>query len=80
MSTAVGLQYYPTQLLSQEQEQPRYAPLDSDVWGFLVPCSSAMIRLDLKTCIVKLGRHPDNDIILAGPAISELPIDCISNM
>lgn len=67
--TPVDIGFQATQLV-QEQEQPPYVPLDSDVWGFFVPCSSAMARLDLKTSVVNIGRRFNNDIVLTEPIIS----------
>lgn len=60
---------------TQEASQPDYI-VDVHLWGFLIPCSSNLRRIDFQKIKPKymIGRNAEqtkNDIILPGMKISE---------
>lgn len=63
-------EYAATQPLSQDQDLYDNVQSSHDVWGYLVPCDQAMVRIDLKKPVFKLGRHAHNDVALEDPIIS----------
>ena len=64
----------PTQS-TQEASQPDYV-VDAHLWGFLIPCSANLRRIDFQKLKPKyqIGRNTEqhkNDIILPGMKISQ---------
>lgn len=62
-----------TQLASQEQQMS----MDAHLWGFLIPCSPNLLRIDFSRVrpTYKIGRNANpvfgNDLIFPGMKISE---------
>ena len=67
-----------TQIASQSERA-----VDAHLWGFLIPCSPTLIRIDFSRVrpTYKIGRNPNpafgNDLIFPGMKISEL---CFSSV
>ena len=73
-------EFEPTQQTQSPQatSQADHVPPE-EIWGFLVPCSPVLRRLDLVKgkSVYNIGRNKEsmrNDIILPGMKISEFPI------
>ena len=68
-----------TQGATQQASQNFYAndvhPMDRPFFGCLYPCNSALHRIDFVRTnpIVKIGRGPNNDVIMPGMRISAKP-------
>ncbi|KAH7928923.1 kinase-like protein [Leucogyrophana mollusca] len=61
-----------TQSTQPASQTTNSADADAHLWGFLQPCSSALRRIDFfkLSPSAKIGRAPDNDVVLPGGKVS----------